>query len=121
VPLAQWPGARCSSAFCVVTINLGGRDWHLLMARTRDRIEERALAAACEQSDIVIAERYLPRSCRPRWLKADRWMLDQTGGIAIDLARQRITTVAASQGNHGWWQGGVAAIRARTARPLPDQ
>lgn len=121
VPLAQWPGARCSSAFCVVTINRGGRGWHLLMARTRDRIEERALAAACEQSDIVIADRYLPRSCRPRWLKADRRMLDQTGGIAIDLASQRITTVAASQGNHGWWQGGVAAIRARTAQPLPDQ
>jgi competence protein ComEC len=104
VPLTRWPGARCSSAFCVVTLERGERAWHLLIARTRDRIEERALAAACAQSDIVIADRYLPRSCRPRWLKVDRRMLDQTGGLAINLAREEITTVASQQGEHGWWQ-----------------
>ena len=104
VALEHWPGARCSSAFCVLTIARGGRDWHVMMARTRDRIEERALAAACLQSDIVIADRYLPASCRPRWLKADRAMLDETGGLALDLARARITTVTEHQGSHGWWQ-----------------
>ncbi len=104
IPLAQWPDARCSTAFCILTIARDERDWRLVMARGRDRIEERALSAICAQSDIVIAERYLPHSCRPRWLKADRRLLDQTGGLAINLANQRIHTVAEHQGEHGWWQ-----------------
>jgi len=131
IPLAQWPGARCSSAFCVLAVRREGRDWHILMARGRERIEERALAAACAQSDIVIAERYLPRSCRPRWLKADRRMLDQTGGLAINLENQRIHTVAAHQGEHGWWQSATrerarqaprdatSAIQTQPAAPTP--
>lgn len=120
--LAQWPGAHCSTAFCVLTIERGGRKWQVLMARNRVRIEERALAAACARSDIVIAERYLPRSCRPRWLKADRRMLDQTGGLAIHLARQQIDTVAEHQGQHGWWRppaplGAPDATQAAQAAP----
>jgi competence protein ComEC len=122
VPLALWPGARCSSAFCVVSIERGGRTWHLLIARTRERIEERALAAACAQSDIVIADRYLPRSCRPRWIKADRRMLDQTGGLALDLEREQVITVAAHQGEHGWWRPPPATRPDRSAaRPEQSQ
>lgn len=120
VPLAQWPGARCSSAFCVLTIEAGERAWHLLLARNRDRIEERALAAACAQSDIIIADRYLPRSCRPRWLKADRRMLDQTGGLAINLDRETIATVAAHQGHHGWWRPPPVSSQGQRERRLPD-
>ncbi len=105
VPLAQWPGARCSSAFCTITINRGGRDWAILLGRGRAQVEERALAAACAEVDIVIAERFLPRSCRPRWLKADRRMLDRSGGLSINLAAKRITAVADNQGTHGWWKG----------------
>lgn len=104
VPFAEWEGARCSSAFYAVTLERGGREWVILMARTRDRIEERALPAACSKADIVIADRSLPRSCAPRWLKADRTMLRQTGGLAIHLAGQRIETVAQREGRHGWWQ-----------------
>lgn len=105
VPLAQWPGARCSSAFCTVSIRRGERDWVILLGRGREQVEERALAAACAEVDIVIAERFLPRSCRPRWLKADRRLLKRTGGLSIDLASERITSVAESQGDHGWWRG----------------
>lgn len=112
VPLDQWPGARCSSAFCTVTLARGGRDWVILLARTRDRIEERGLASACTRADIVIADRFLPRSCRPRWLKADRKLLERSGGLSINLAAQRVTSVAAGEGAHGWWRGG-----GRTARP----
>jgi competence protein ComEC len=119
LPVDGWKDARCSSAFCVITINRGGRNWHILMARTRYRIEERSLAAACSQSDIVIADRYLPRSCRPRWLKADRRMLDETGGLALDLSREHITAVADSQGSHGWWQGAKQPAKARSS-PLPN-
>ena len=103
--IKDWPGARCSSQFCVLTLERGTREWTLLMARNRDLIEERALAAACDQSDIVVADRYLPRSCKPRWLKADRRMLDRSGGLALDLDRETITSVSESQGDHGWWRG----------------
>ena len=47
VPLAEWEGARCSSAFCTVALERGGRDWVLLLGRGRAQVEERALAAAC--------------------------------------------------------------------------
>jgi competence protein ComEC len=104
VPMADWPGARCSSAFCVVVIERGGRSWRILLGRSRNQVEERALAAACAKADIVIADRYLPRSCRPSWLKADRRYLAAHGGLAIDLNSQSITSVAQSQGAHGWWR-----------------
>lgn len=86
IPLAEWPGAECSREFCVVTLERGGRLWHVLMARSRDLVDERALVAACDRSDIVIADRYLPFSCRPKWLKADRNLLNKTGGLTIYLA-----------------------------------
>lgn len=102
--LADWPGARCSRDFCALVLRRGGRDWTLLMALSRQRIEERALASACERADIVVADRWLPSSCRPRWLKADRTFLETNGGVALYLDRERIDTVAASQGEHGWWR-----------------
>lgn len=106
IPLAEWEGARCSPEFCTIVIERGGRDWSLLLARNRELIEERALAAACERADIVVADRYLPRSCSPRWLKADRGFLEQSGGLALDLNNQTITSVGEGQGKHGWWIAG---------------
>lgn len=117
VPLAEWPGARCSSAFCMLTIRREGRDWTILMARSRDRIEERALATACARADIVIADRFLPRSCRPRWLKADRKLLERSGGLSIHLATERIDSVAEGEGSHGWWRGAGGAGRAVLPHP----
>ncbi|HSG35169.1 MAG TPA: ComEC/Rec2 family competence protein [Sphingomonadaceae bacterium] len=105
IPLAKWDGAQCSRDFCVATLTRGGRVWRLLMARSDAMIPERELAAACDLADIVVADRYLPRSCRPHWLKADRRMLDRSGGLAIDLAAREYATVAQSQGEHGWWRG----------------
>ena len=113
--LAAWPGAQCSPDFCALAVNRSGRTWHFLIGRGRDRVPERALAAACERSDIVIAERWLPRSCRPRLLKADRALLGRTGGLAIDLSDRTITTVAQGQGRHGWWR--PAPERVRRAGP----
>jgi competence protein ComEC len=103
--LAEWPGARCSRDFCVVAIERAGRSWQVLMSRSRQVVAERALAAACERADIVVSERWLPSSCHPRWLKADGRMLAQTGGLAIALDGRRVTSVADSQGEHGWWRG----------------
>ncbi|WP_296716438.1 ComEC/Rec2 family competence protein [Erythrobacter sp.] len=90
IPLSEWPEARCSDAFCTLVIERGGREWVLLMGRSRDRVEERGLASACARADIVIADRFLPRSCRPRWLKADRRLLSETGGLSINLDNRTI-------------------------------
>ena len=104
IEIADWPRSRCSDQFCVFALERGGRPWSVLVARNRDLVEERALAAACMRADIVIADRYLPYSCQPRWLKADRRFLDREGGASIYLADQRIDTVAQDQGEHGWWR-----------------
>lgn len=105
IPIAQWPDADCSDQFCTLNLSRNGRDWTLLLARNREMVEERALAAACERADIVVADRYLPRSCKPMWLRADKRHLDKSGGLALDLSGPEITKVADTQGAHGWWQG----------------
>jgi competence protein ComEC len=105
VALAEWPGAQCSPDFCVVTLERGGREWHVLMSRSRQVVAERALAAACERADIVVSDRWLPQTCRPRWLKADGRMLAESGGLAIVLEGLRVTSVGETQGEHGWWRG----------------
>jgi competence protein ComEC len=104
VPLEGWRGAECNPDFCVVTLLRGERDWHILMSRNRAQVTERDLAAACERVDIVVSERWLPDSCRPRWLKADRDMLEASGGLAIVLDGQHLRTVAQEQGEHPWWR-----------------
>jgi competence protein ComEC len=114
--LDDWPGARCSRDFCTLSLRRGERIRHLLMARSRERVPERALAAACRRSDIVIADRWLPRSCRPRWFKADRGLLQHTGGLAIDLRQAKVSTVAQGQGKHGWWQAGKREDRHHRRR-----
>lgn len=101
--LDDWPEAHCSEGYCAITLRRSGRDWQLLLARGKTMVPERALASACERSDLVVSERYLPWSCHPRWLKVDRDMLERTGGITIDLERGRIRTVAEDEGQHGWW------------------
>ena len=101
--LDDWPGARCNPAYCAITLNRGGRDWRVLMARGRTMVPERALAAACERADVVVSERYLPWSCKPRWLKADRDLLERSGGLTINFADRQIETVAQGEGAHGWW------------------
>lgn len=106
LPLARWPGARCSADFCAITLRRGAREWSVLMSRSRNLVELEDLARACAEADIVVSDRRLPRPCRPRWLKADRRMLEDTGGLAIVLADPpRVTAVADGQGRHGWWRG----------------
>jgi len=117
VPLANWPGARCSGEFCVASIEREGRTYDLLLARGRDYVTERDLAAACARVDIVVADRWLPWSCQPRWLKADRRMLSETGGLAIRLDQRSIQTVAQGQGAHGWWHGAGGVSREGEAPP----
>lgn len=113
--LDDWTGARCNADLCLVELDRGGQRWRLLLTRTRDRLPERELAAICDRVDVVVSDRWLPRSCRPRWLKADRRYLEQSGGLAIDLADRSVLSVADGQGNHGWWTG----PGPREPRPVP--
>lgn len=101
--LDNWPAATCSSDFCTIALVRDGRRFILLMARSREYIDDMDIAAACERADIVIADRRLPHSCRPRMLKADRSFLARTGGIAINLASGQVRTVAETQGQQGWY------------------
>ena len=109
--LDDWPEAHCNDGYCAITLRRGGRDWQVLMARGKTMVPERSLASACERADVVISERYLPWSCHPRWLKADRGMLEQSGGLTIDLDRGKVRTVAEDEGQHGWWSPAVRAPR----------
>jgi competence protein ComEC len=115
-PLDAWPGARCNPDFCVVTLHRDGRTWQMLLSRGRDYVPERQLAATCDVVDIVIADRWLPRSCKPRWFKADRASLQRSGGLAIDLTTGQVTSVADSQGHHGWWRGFEPPPKRRAAQ-----
>jgi competence protein ComEC len=116
LPLAQWSGARCNRDFCTVELARAGRTWRLLIGHGPDQVPERALAAACDHADIVISDRWLPRSCRPALLKADRRLLTRTGGLAIDLSTRRISSVADTQGEHGWWRGRPRAPQIKDNR-----
>ena len=124
LPVEEAPGARCSADFCALRIERQGRAWSLLVARSKHYVDARQLIRACERADIVIAARSLPRSCAPRWLKADRRFLAEQRGMALYLGGEpRLVTVAESQGEHGWWRGASeiqSFVRplAGTTRPL---
>jgi competence protein ComEC len=51
----------------------------------------------------MVSDRRLPDGCVPRWLKADRTLLQRTGGLAVRLgARASVETVAERVGRHPW-------------------
>jgi competence protein ComEC len=95
--------ARCSRDACVADIVKGDRAWRLLALRSRNRIDWTALTRACADADIVVADRWLPKGCIPRWLKLDRTSLGQTGGLAIYLGDEpRVESVAGRIASHPW-------------------
>lgn len=100
--LEDWPNAKCNADSCAVTIKGADRDWVIVAIRSSYYIPALALSAACRRADIVISERRLPTSCQPRWIKADRTILGQVGGMTIDLENQKVTTVLDRSGDHHW-------------------
>ena len=113
VAIESAPGARCSPDFCALRIERGGRSWALLVARSKHFVDPLQLIAVCAAADIVVAARTMPRSCAPRWLKADRRFLVQNGGLALYLeAEPRVVTVGEGEGTHGWWRGDDVPLRS---------
>jgi competence protein ComEC len=95
-------GSACGPDLCAVAIRRGGRTWRLLATRSAYPVAIAALNRACAAADIVVSERRLPRTCRPRWLKADRALLMRTGGLAIRLAPPSVRTVRRAGDRHPW-------------------
>lgn len=105
VPIDRAGNAICNPDFCRLDLPRAGRNWSVLVARSKHYVDALTLIRACEASDIVIAARTMPRACAPRLLKADRRFLAANGGLAIHLDDPpQIITIAESQGSHGWWQ-----------------
>ena len=101
--LDQFPGAACSRDLCAAEIIRDGRRWRLLATRSNYLVDFDPLKRACAAADIVVSDRRLPRTCVPRWLRADRPFLARTGGLAITLGeRPRVATVADRVGKHHW-------------------
>jgi competence protein ComEC len=101
--LAAAPDSSCSRDACVSIVRKDGREFRVLATRTATRIEWQSLVKACAKVDIAVSDRWLPRSCKPRWLKLDRKALEATGGIAIYLDDvPRVETVAERLASHPW-------------------
>jgi competence protein ComEC len=114
VAIENWPGVKCSADNCIFDIERSGRRWQILATRTRYPVPSMEMAAACRRVDIVVSDRWLPRNCQPRWFKADRHMLDISGGLAIYFPSARIDRVNDDNAHKPWVK---AARAARTAAP----
>jgi len=97
------PAASCSDALCAYELAAPGRTWRILATRSRDLVRWDEMVAACAAADIVVSDRTLPEGCRPRWLKADRAMLRESGGLSIKLTgTPAISSVRDEVGRHPW-------------------
>lgn len=101
--LGSTSSSACTRDSCTVLIRKPRGDWRLLATRSATQMDWKSLTGACSGSDIVVSDRWLPRSCHARWLKLDKAALGRTGGMAIYLgASPRVVTVADSIRQHPW-------------------
>ncbi len=101
--LEEAPFASCSHDACAANVANDGRNWTVLATRSSAWLEWGDLVRSCAAADIVVSDRWLPKGCRPKWLKLDRQSLERTGGVAIYLGRRpEVVTVAGIEGQHPW-------------------
>ena len=113
--IENWPGVRCTSDICILTISRNRRQWRILATRTPYQIPAMEMAAACSRVDIVISDRWLPQSCAPKWMKADRNMLQEIGGLAFYLADKKVISVHQGRAHMPWVQ--AARIARKSDHP----
>lgn len=113
IPMDQWDKAQCSADICVFRLHDGNRHWDVMATRSRYLVPAMEMAAACSRVDIVISDRALPASCKPRWLKADRKLLSQTGGLAFYLSAGKLDSVARHSAHLPW-----SRLQTRVKSPL---
>ena len=95
-------GAKCGRDLCVMTIVSGGRRWRIAATRSDYLLPWKPFIKTCTSVDIIVSNRRLPPACHARWITADRIMLAKTGGLAIALGNQSITTVFLNRDDHPW-------------------
>jgi competence protein ComEC len=101
--LEDMANAACSPDLCMGRIVKDGRAWNILATRSAHLVDFEPLKRACAAADIVVSDRTLPRTCVPRWLKADRAFLRKSGGLAITLGKEpSVLSVASRTGGHPW-------------------
>lgn len=100
--LADQPDARCSRDLCMTDVVANGRTWRVLATRSAYMVPTDELVAACLSADVVVSERGLPKRCMPRWLKLDRRILKETGGVALTLGTGRMVTILNAGDRHPW-------------------
>ncbi|TKD50125.1 ComEC/Rec2 family competence protein [Sphingomonas baiyangensis] len=93
--------ARCTRDACMAKLARDGRRWTIAATRSGYMLPIEEMVALCRASDVIVSERRLPRTCTPRWLKLDRPMLRETGGVALALGSGTVRTVR-SGGAHPW-------------------
>lgn len=119
--LAGQENARCSPDMCVTRIERGGRTWRIAATRSGYMLPWTEVMALCRSVDIIVADRRLPPGCTPRWLKLDRPMLTQTGGVAITLGGM-VRSVRVSGDRHPWRHAEqVMPPRATSGRQGPGK
>lgn len=114
LPIERWPGATCSPDICIIDVKRQDRNWRVLATRTPYPIPAMEMAAACKRVDIVVSDRWLPSTCKPTWIKADRKMLEASGGLAIYLARRKIVTVNENNMHLPWVKAAKIAQERQT-------
>jgi competence protein ComEC len=107
VALAEADGATCSQDVCEVRLPIAGRaPMQLFVTRTGLRLPWQDLVDACARADIVIADRRMPRGCRPRWLKLDRPALAAMGGAVVMLEAREVVGGRDPRDRHPWRSAG---------------
>ena len=74
----------------------------LLATRSGYLLPWQDLVTACAQSDIVIADRGLPRGCSPQWLKLDARALGPMGGALILVDQRKVIAGKDPRDRHPW-------------------
>lgn len=111
------PGARCTRDTCSAEVRRDGRTWRILATRSTYLALIEAMNLACAGADLVISDRRLPRTCRPKWLKLDKPMLVQTGGASIRFASPpQVKTSAVPGDQHPWQRDQASDWASNTAR-----
>jgi competence protein ComEC len=106
------PGARCTRDSCQAELRGDGRFWRILATRSAYLAPIEAMNRACAAADLVISDRRLPRTCRPKWLKLDRTLLRQTGGVAIRFRSPPEVAVTNGLGDEHPWREAGSRVRA---------
>lgn len=117
--IAALPQARCSLDICALNMMAGERRWRVLFTRSDVLIDRATMQRDCAVADVILSNRRLPYWCRPRWLKADRALLSQTGGLAIDLDDATIRTVRMPGDAHPWVPATPLSRRRPRSHSLP--